>query len=101
MKRYLEDRKILGPEDLFETSYEKIVEDPLGEIGRIYDALGIRRKDEGLKRIGAYVDTIKDYQPNAHRMSRTHVEEIQSRWGFSFEHWGYSLEPPSEVVIED
>ena len=101
MKRYLEDRKILGPEDLFETSYEKIVEDPLGEIGRIYDSLDIAHKEEGLEKIGAYVDTIKDYQPNAHRMSRAHVEEIQDRWEFSFKHWGYPLDPPSEVVIED
>ncbi len=101
MRRYLQDRSILAEGDLFETSYEKITEDPLGEIGRIYDALGIGNKEPGLEQIGRYVETIRDYQPNMHRMARRHVEEIQERWRFSFEEWGYPLEPPSDIEVVD
>ncbi|MCB1230749.1 MAG: sulfotransferase [Verrucomicrobiae bacterium] len=101
MKRYLRDRETLSPEDLFETTYEKITEDPLGEIGRIYDALGIGGKESGLEHIGKYVASISNYQPNVHRMRRQHIEEIQDRWRFSFEHWGYPLDPPGDIEVID
>ncbi len=101
MRRYLEDRDSLPPGDLFETSYEKITSDPLGEIARIYDALGIGGKDTALDHIGRYVETIKNYEPNEHRMSRRHVEEIQERWRFSFDHWGYPIEPPEDITVID
>ncbi|MCB1077803.1 MAG: sulfotransferase [Verrucomicrobiae bacterium] len=101
MKQYLVDRQTLSDQDLYETSYEKITADPLGEIGRIYDRFEIEDKDAGLASIGQYVESIRDYEPNVHRMSRAHVEEIQDRWAFSFEHWGYPIEPPEGIRIED
>lgn len=99
--QYLKDRESLSESDLFETSYEKITADPLGEIGRIYDALGIANKEEGLQHIGRYVETIKDYQPNLHQMKRAHVEEIQERWKFAFDAFGYPIEPPSDIEVVD
>lgn len=101
MGRYLRDRETISPGDLFETSYERITADPLGEVARIYDALGVGGKDSGLEHIGRYVETIKNYQPNEHRMSRRHVEEIQERWRFSFDHWGYPIEPPADITVVD
>ena len=101
MQRYLRDRETIPESNLFETSYEKITEDPLGEIGRIYDAFGIQHRETALDHIGRYVETIKNYQPNEHRMSRAHVEEIQERWRFSFEHWGYPIAPPDDVTVTD
>lgn len=100
MKQYLIDRQTLSDRDLCETTYEAITADPLGEIGRIYDTLGIGNKAEGLENISRYIDTIRDYEPNVHRMDRAHVEEIQDRWRFSFDHWGYPIDPPSNIRIE-
>lgn len=101
MQRYLQDRASLPPGDLYETSYEALTADPLGEIGRIYDRLGIGHRDEGLAHIARYVDSIRDYEPNEHRIARARVEEIQSRWRFAFDHFGYPIEPPANIRIED
>ena len=101
MRRYLADRETLGAGDLFETTYEAITADPLGEIGRIYDALGIGDKETGLGKIAAYVETIRGYQKNVHKISAREAAEIQERWRFSFDHWGYPLHPPEEIEIAD
>lgn len=102
MRRYLEDRDRLGLSErqFIETSYEAITEDPLGEIGRIYDALGIEGKGEGLREIGEYLKGLADYKRNVHYISKEEKAAIEERWGFSFESWGYSEELPDSVAVE-
>ncbi len=102
MRGYLKDREEmnLSSSDLFETSYEKITADPLGEIGRIYDQLGLDEKDNALNQIGEYVGEIKDYKKNKHRISPENASQIRDQWKFSFDEWGYPLDPPDDIVIE-
>lgn len=102
MRRYLEDRDRLrlSESQFIETSYEAITEDPLGEIGRIYDALGIEGKGEGLSEIGEYLKGLGDYKRNVHYISREEKAAIEERWAFSFESWGYSKELPDSVAVE-
>mgnify|MGYP003382413622 CR=1 FL=1 len=101
MRRYLADREKLQlpANQLVETTYEKITEDPLGEIGRIYDQLGLDGKEAGLKEIATYVGSVKDYDRNVHRITPEHADAIRERWRFSFEEWGYDLEPPGDIAI--
>jgi len=101
MRRYLADREKLKlpAHQLAETTYEKITSDPVGEIGRIYDQLGLGGKENGLKEIAAYVSTLNGYSRNIHRISPEHAEAIRQRWRFSFEEWGYDLEPPEDISI--
>lgn len=102
MKRYIADRDRLNlPDDqLIETTYEAITADPVGEIGRIYDQLGLDGKENGLKEIGSYVDGLKDYKRNVHVIDKDHAEQIRERWKFSFEEWGYDLEPPEDIEVK-
>ena len=101
MRRYLADReKLQLPENqLVETTYEAITADPLGEIGRIYEQLGIDGKEAGLREIAEYVGTLKGYSRNVHRIAPEHAEAIRERWGFSFEEWGYPIEPPEDIAV--
>lgn len=101
MRRYLADREKLKlpANQLVETTYERITSDPVDEIGRIYDQLRLGGKENGLKEIAAYVATLKDYSRNIHRISPDHAESIRHRWRFSFEEWGYDLDPPEDISI--
>ena len=101
MRRYLADREKLGlpGNQLAETSYEKITEDPISEIGRLYDQLELNGKEEGLEKIAAYVAGLSGYQRNEHRISSGDAEKIRSRWAFSFEEWGYGIEPPDDISV--
>jgi len=102
MEKYLRDREQMNlpPRDLFETSYEKLTADPLGEIGRIYDQLELSGAENALEQIGKYLGDIKNYKKNRHRISAKDAEEIRSRWKFSFDEWGYPIDPPDDIVIE-
>jgi len=101
MRRYLEDRARLNlpPNQLVETSYEKIAADPVGEIGRLYGQLGIAWREENRREIAAYAESLRDYNPNVHRIAPEHAEAVCERWRFAFEEWGYDLEPSGEVEI--
>lgn len=101
MKRYLKDRERLNlPADqLVETSYEAITENPLEEIGRIYDSLGLDGKKSGLEEIGEYVKGLKGYRRNVHAIAPDQAEQIRERWKFAFDEWGYDLTPPDDIEI--
>lgn len=101
MRRFLEDREALAlpPHQLAETSYERIIADPVGEVGRLYEQLGIGKRERGLEAIASYAATLKDYRPNVHRIDAAHAEVIRERWAFAFREWGYDPEPPGEIEI--
>jgi hypothetical protein len=101
MRRYLEDRRALGlpAHQLAETTYEEITADPVGEIGRLYDQLGIGGKAPGLDAIAAYAATLKDYRRNVHRIEAEHAAAIRERWAFAFEEWGYDPRLPDEIEV--
>lgn len=101
MRRYLadRDRMKLPAGQLVETSYEAITGDPLGELGRIYDALGIGGKEEGLEHIGEYLQTLDGYKTNVHSITGGEAEKVRDRWGFAFDAWGYDPEPPASIEI--
>jgi len=99
MRRYLEDRISLRPEDLYETSYERLTEHPLDELGRIYEQLKIGGREEGLESIAGYLETIKDYRANVHTITEAQAAEVRERWGFAFEAWNYPLDPPDAISV--
>ena len=103
MRRYLEDRRELNlpAHQLAETTYERITADPVGEIGRLYDQLGIGGKAKGLDTIAAYAGTLKGYRRNVHRIEPEHAAAIRERWAFAFAEWGYDPGPPDEIEVAE
>ncbi len=101
MRRYLEDRARLAlpSSQLAETSYEAITADPVGEIRRLYQQLGISGSEDGFSAIRSYADSLSGYSRNVHRIEPGHAEAIRERWRFAFEAWDYDLEPPAEIEI--
>ncbi len=97
MRRYLEDRDKIPAGDLIETSYEKLVEDPLREVHHIYDAFDIARDETSQERIEAYLHTHRDYQKNVHRLTRGQIDHIEEHWQFAFDAWHY-VKPEIEIV---
>ncbi|MDF1753071.1 MAG: sulfotransferase [Verrucomicrobiales bacterium] len=97
MKGFLEQKEKVG-DRMLETSYEKIVADPVGEIGRFYEALGLDGKEEALAEISSYAEAGKGYKRNQYQLSRAQVDRIRSDWGFALEEWGYDVPESIEVI---
>jgi len=99
MGAYLEQREAVR-DRLLETSYEKIVADPVAEVGRFYEAFGLQGREDALQEIGNYVEARRGYRANQYRLTRKQVERIRSEWGFALREWEYDL-PDSIEVVDD
>jgi len=98
MEQYFKQRDSIPEEDLFETSYEELTEDPDKVIAEIYSKFGLERSEESLQRHADYLKSQKSYQKNSHRMTRAQVERIQNEWGFAFREWNYEMPDRLEIV---
>lgn len=103
MRRYLADIEELklAPRQLAETSYERIAADPVGEIARLYEQLGIEWSETGRAEVVRYAESLRNYHGNVHRVDPRHAEAIRERWAFAFEAFGYDPDPPAEVEIAE
>lgn len=99
MSAFLEQRAAVKGR-LVETSYEKIVRDPLGEIGGFYDHFGLPGREESLEAIRRYIEGRKGYRSNRYQLTGRQVDRITREWGFALKEWGYDLPESIEVVDE-
>ena len=97
MSAFLEQRAAVK-DRLFETSYEKIVTDPLSEIERFYDFFQLPGREVGLPAVQRYVEGRKDYRANRYQLTRAQVDRIGREWGFALKEWGYDLPESIEIV---
>lgn len=97
MQGYLDQREVLG-DRLIETSYEKIVADPVAEIATFYDQFNLAGKDTALKEIQRYARARKGYKRNQYQLTHAQVDRIKDEWGFALKEWNYSMPESIEVV---
>jgi len=90
MRRYLADRALLPGGSLVEVRFEDLERDPLGEVRRIYGALGLPGFDQAEHSIRAYVASQKDYKKNRLTLPPEDERRIGERWAFAFEALGYA-----------
>jgi hypothetical protein len=82
-------RPSIDPDHLCEIRYEDLVRDPLGEVRAIYKKLNLGDFEYVRPKLEAYVSGQKDYQANRHDLEPQIVSEIQRRWGWYMERYGY------------
>jgi hypothetical protein len=97
MQRYLEDRESLPPGTLVEVRYEVLERDPLGELRRIYDTLGLPGFAQAEPAIRTYVDSQRTYEKNRLELSAQDRREVTARWAFAFRAFAY----PSDADASD
>jgi hypothetical protein len=84
-----EQRQRLSPELIYDVRYEDLVEDPVGQIGKMYERLDLGDFEVVKDKIAAFAAEQKDYKPNTHRLDETIKEKLHTRWASYFERWGY------------
>jgi hypothetical protein len=90
MYRGFEDqRQRLDSAGIYEIRYEDLVADPVGEVGKIYDRLGLGDYTLVREKIAAFAAEQKDYQPNKHRYDDALKARIRREWAAYFERYGY------------
>ena len=82
-------RPEIDPQNICDLRYEDLVQDPVAEVRRVYQELGLDDFEALRPALEAYVGKQKEYQPNKHELDDEMKSEIRQRWGEYFERYGY------------
>jgi hypothetical protein len=69
--------------------YEDLVAEPVGELSRIYAQLNLRSFDAVRPTLEAHLQEHQAYKPNDNRISPRQRAEVERRWRWYFERYGY------------
>lgn len=86
---YAKQRAELPADALYEISYEALVKDPVGAVGRIYEQLKLGDYSAVGPAIGNYMQSQKDFKTNRHELDPETKAAIRSRWADYFTRFGY------------
>jgi hypothetical protein len=85
-----EGRKLVEPSRFYELRYEDLIRDPVGEMRKLYDHLGLGEFDRLRPRLERYLAEQADYQTNRYQLTPELRAEIGRRWGAVIARYGYS-----------
>ena len=89
---YFEERRLIPEGRFCEIGFDDLVQDPVGQVGSIYNQLGMPGFEAFRPRLQAYVDSLSGYGKNQFEgLSPAQRKQVAASWGRSFEAWGYPV----------
>ncbi len=82
-------RPEIDPRNICDLRYEALVQNPVGEVRRVYQELGLDDFEALRPQLESYVGKQRDYQANKHELDDETKAEIRQRWREYFERYGY------------
>jgi omega-hydroxy-beta-dihydromenaquinone-9 sulfotransferase len=108
MRRYLADREQVAVGRLVEIRYEQLERAPLPELQRIYETFGLTGWPQMHERLAADLAAQKGYVKNPLFLTGEQRAQVDERWGFAFDAFGYARDdarppmvPPLVQLAED
>jgi hypothetical protein len=89
-ERLEQTKHLIPPGHFHEMRYEELIADPLGQMQRLYDALGLGGFDAARPRMQDYLRANAGYQTNRYpELNSEALAEVRRRWGAVIERYGY------------
>lgn len=88
--RYFVEKSLVPRGNLYEIEYETFVKDPLDNLKKLYDYLGLNGFVEAKPYFKKYIEFHKNYKKDKYAISKTDKEKVLKNWGFAFDSFGYS-----------
>jgi len=88
-RKFFNDKKLLKAEQYAEVAYENFIKNPIKEVGRIYQEIGLTQFATMKPEMQKVLDEYKNYKPNNYVMNEDLQEKIYSKWAVMFEHFNY------------
>ncbi len=97
MQKFFADKSLIPKGNLVEVKYEDLDKEPLIQLRKIYETLGLPGFAEAEPAFKAYLDSIKGYQKNVYKkLEESLIQNVNQNWSFAVEALGYKrLEPGS------
>lgn len=91
MRKYVDEARTLPPGTLAEIRFEDFERDPLGELARVYDELGLEGFEDARGHFSAYLASVRDYRKNRYTLPRHDAARVHASWQPFLARWGYGL----------
>jgi hypothetical protein len=100
MQKLLADKSLIPAGNFVEVRYEDLDKEPLAQLRKVYETLGLPGFAEAEPAFRAYLDSISGYQKLAHKtLDDDAITKINRNWQFAFDALGYKrIEPASKVT---
>ena len=96
MQKFFADKSLIPKGNLVEVKYEDLDKEPLVQLRKIYDTLGLPGFAEAEPAFSAYLDSIKGYQKNVYKkLEDSLIQNVNQNWSFALEALGYKRLEPS------
>jgi omega-hydroxy-beta-dihydromenaquinone-9 sulfotransferase len=82
-------RRQIPAESIIDVQYESLVDDPIGELRRVYETLHLGDFEPVRARLEADIRERREYQAGRYELPHDLEERIRARWQFYFENYGY------------
>jgi hypothetical protein len=90
---FFEERSLIPDGRFHELSFEELEKDPVGQVRRSYDKLGLSGFDAMRPSLERYVESHADYRKNTYPdLSPSLRHEVGRAWRRNFEEWGYATD---------
>lgn len=93
MTRYTEESEGLPSNQLVELRFDDFQREPMGELSKIYEQLGLAGFAEAEPHFRRYLASVADYQKNSYAFPREAAERVGQHWAPFIERWSYA--PPA------
>jgi hypothetical protein len=89
---FFEERSLIPEGRFHEVCFEDLEKDPVGQVERIYDNLGLPGFEAVQSPLRRYVDSIVSYRKNTYpELSSSLRRDVGRAWRRNFEEWGYAI----------
>jgi hypothetical protein len=87
---FFEERGLIPREQYHEVRFDELEADPIGQMERVYDSLGLGEFSQVRPALEHYVQSVRGYQKNEFPdLSEALRRRIADEWRPCFEQWGY------------
>lgn len=87
---YLEEKALVGDHQLCDVRFEELEQDMIGQVGRVYEHLGLSGFGDVEPKLRRYVESVSDYKKNRYpSLAEPLRQRIAEAWRRGFEAWGY------------
>ncbi len=84
-----ETQSLVRPNRFYELRYEDLVDDPIGEMEKLYARLELGNFDEYVPRLKEYLADNAGYETNRYELTPEQTADIERRWGTVIQRYGY------------
>ena len=98
MSDYLNQKELIPSGNLIEVSYNELEENPTAILNKIYETLNFDNYDLASKNFESYIDKLKSYKKNTHKINKNQLDILLKEWGFTMELYNYSIPKHIEII---